>query len=195
MTYPSFKAEWLGRRVDYDHVYAYQCVDLILEYIKECYGISSGVWGNAIDYWTHPSAPLLKKFDKVATKSPRQGDIVVFNGLSGNPYGHIAIADRSASGGYVVCLEQNGQTGGGSGRYGDAIRLRSISTARIAGVLRPKASTPAPVYYTVRSGDTLTAIASRFGLTLTQLEKLNPVTNFKSRNYDRIAIGERVRVR
>lgn len=141
MSYSSFKSSWTGRRVDYDHVYAYQCVDLILIYIKEEYGLASGVWGNAIDYWRRPSAPLLTKFDLVGGTDCKQGDIVVLNGLAGNPYGHIGICD-SQDGSNVTILEQNGN-GSGTGTGGDAVRLRAIPKSRIAGLLRPKGA-PAP---------------------------------------------------
>lgn len=141
MAYANFKQRWQGGRIDYDHVYAYQCVDLILIYIKEEYGLASGVWGNAIDYWRRPSAPLLTKFDLLATTDARQGDIVVLNGLAGNPYGHIGICD-SATPTVVNILEQNG-SGSGTGTGLDSIRVRGVPKSRIAGILRPKAA-PVP---------------------------------------------------
>lgn len=153
MDYSQFKAEWLGKRVDYDHVYAYQCVDLILEYIKECYGIPSGVWGNAIDYWNHPSTPLLDKFDKISTTTCVQGDIVILYGMPGNPYGHIGVCDHQDASG-VWLLEQN-KNGDATGLGGSAIGVyRAIPTSRIAGVLRSKSApvpqpTPAPASSTV----------------------------------------------
>lgn len=145
MTYAQFKAEWLGRRVDYDHVYYYQCVDLILQYIKECYGIPTGVWGNAIDYWYRPSSPLLKKFKKVSASTKAQpGWIAIYFGHTGNPYGHIAIVDTPGSTSDKV-LEQNGATGGGTGTGGDAIRCaRSIEKSRLAGYLAPITAATAP---------------------------------------------------
>ncbi len=141
MTYSGFKSEWLGRRIDYDHVYNYQCVDLILEYLKECYGIPSGVYGNAIDYWNSPSPTLLKHFTKVSGSATHQGDIVVFKGTSTSPYGHIGIADKEDSLN-VTILEQNG-FGSGSGTGRDAIELRALPRTHVAGLLRPK-SVPAP---------------------------------------------------
>jgi hypothetical protein len=143
--YDAFKGRWLGRRVDYDHVYAFQCVDLILQYLYEEFGIASGVWGNAIDYWYHPQNVLLAKFDKLATTDCHKGDIVIFYGLSGNPYGHIGICE-SQDGSNVTILEQNG-AGGATGTGRDAIELRAIPKSRIAGVLRPKGGavpTPTP---------------------------------------------------
>lgn len=153
MSYATFKARWNGSRVDYDHVYAYQCVDLILEYIKEEYGIASGVWGNAIDYWNRPSAPLLAKFDVVPGKDCQQGDIVPLYGLAGNPYGHIGICE-SQTADTVTLLEQNA-TGSGDGLGKSAIGVyRQIPKSRVPGVLRPKVApvpppAPAPARSTV----------------------------------------------
>lgn len=150
MTYTNFKSEWNGRRVDYDHVYAYQCVDLILQYVKETAGLATGVWGNAIDYWNKPTAVLLQKFDKIATQTPQQGDIVVLYGLSGNPYGHIGICDSVAST-TVRLLEQNA-TGSADGLGRSAIGVwRDIPKSRIAGVLRLKAPVVAPAPPPARS--------------------------------------------
>ena len=137
MAYQDFKKRWLGGRYDYDKVYAYQCVDLILIYIKEEFGLASGVWGNAIDYWARPSAPLLTKFDLVSGSNAQPGDIVVLYGLAGNPYGHIGICD-SVTPTVINILEQNGAwSATGLGR--DAISVRGIPKSRVAGLLRPKA--------------------------------------------------------
>lgn len=144
MTYQDFKVRWNGRRINYDGVYFYQCVDLILQYIADCYGITSGVWGNAIDYWYNPKAPLLQKFDKLATTNCQPGDIVVLFGLNGNIYGHIGICDHQDANN-VWMFEQNGATGNGSGTGKDAPQVwRSVPKTRIAGILRPKPSQPAP---------------------------------------------------
>lgn len=137
MTLAAFEKKWLGGRTDYDKVYAYQCVDLILQYIAEHDGIKTGVWGNAIDYWRYPSPALLKKYKKISSKTPQRGDIVIFNGNVGNPYGHIAIAVSPTK-----MLEQNGATGDGDGKGGDEIRYRTIPQSRIAGILRPISSKP-----------------------------------------------------
>lgn len=142
MSYKSFKNRWLGKRVDYDRVYGYQCVDLIKQYADEEFGLKAGVWGNAVDYWYNPSPALLKKFDRLSTKNARIGDIVIFRGVNNNPYGHIGIADRSSGLFRLATLEQNGATGNGSGVRGDAIRVRNIFKTRMFGVLRPKTAKP-----------------------------------------------------
>ena len=145
-------------------MYAFQCVDLVLEYVKECFGLASGVSGNAIDYWTHTSPALLQKFDLVATNQTQQGDIVVLYGLSGNPYGHIGIADHQDASG-VWLLEQNG-TGSGDGLGRSAIGVyRAIPLSRIAGVLRPKvAAVPPPPAAPARQTVTLPAWAQSWRL-------------------------------
>lgn len=187
----NFVNRWIGNRIDYDGVYRYQCVDLILQYVAELYGLRSGVWGNAIDYWTKPTAALLTKFDKVQTQKPQAGDIVVLNGLSGNPYGHIMIAINGVTG-----LEQNGSTGNGSGVGGDAVRTRTIPLSRIAGVLRPKAAAPAPKpqpapagVYKIQAGDTFWALEKRFGMAEGTLQKLNPGVDPR-----KLAVGQYIKV-
>lgn len=138
MTYESFKAKYINKRVDYDKVYGYQCVDLVKQYLHDVFAMRPKAWGNAIDYWYNTNPEILKKFDKLSTSSARKGDIVIFKGVNGNPYGHIGVADSHAGRFTVATLEQNGSTGNGSGVRNDAIRVRSIVKWRIAGVLRPK---------------------------------------------------------
>jgi hypothetical protein len=138
MSYTVFKDRWIGKRTDIDGAYRYQCVDLIRQYMHDELGLTGrGAWGNAIDYWTKTNQNVLNKFVKVAGTDAKRGDIVVFNGLSGNPYGHIGIIDANDTS-RVLILEQNGSTGNGSGTGEDAIRLRWVSKLRIAGLLRIK---------------------------------------------------------
>lgn len=142
MSYISFRNKWLGRRVDYDRVYGYQCVDLIKQYMAEEKGLKPGAWGNAIDYWYSTNSTVLKHYDKIATNNFRAGDIVILKGVNGNPYGHIGIASGASRPYYRQILEQNGSSGNGSGTGGDAIRERYIPTWRVLGVLRPKVAKP-----------------------------------------------------
>lgn len=151
--YNSFKNEWNGRKIDYDHVYAYQCVDLILQYAYEVLGVVGVVRGNAIDYWTKPSEALTAKMDKLASTDAQPGDIVVLrtNGTQPGDFsgdGHIGICDH-ADGASVWLLEQNA-LGGGNGDGKNAIGVwRAIPKTRIAGILRlrpvPPPPAPAPV--------------------------------------------------
>lgn len=148
MSYQTFKAEWSGRRVDFDHIYGFQCVDLIVQY---CYESGfTGVYGNAIDYANRPSPAFVQHFDRVGDY--KQGDVVVLYGLAGNPYGHIGILDADA-GANVRLLEQNA-TGSGDGLGRSAIGVwRDIPKSRVAAIWRLKSvgapPAPAPARSTV----------------------------------------------
>lgn len=188
MTYQEFENRWLGKRVDYDGVFGYQCVDLIKQYLRSRFGLRPGSWGNAIDYWRYTNPAILKKFDKVSSTNAKRGDIVILKGLSGNPYGHIGIATGRNTTTTVEILEQNGSTGGGSGTGKDAIRKRAVLKSRIAGLLRPKSTTK--LYYTVQAGDTLTSIAKKFNTSIAKLVFWNAI-----KNPNIISVGRRLRVR
>lgn len=45
MTYKEFEKKYLGKAVDFDGVAGVQCVDLVDQYLKDCFGIT-GVWCN-----------------------------------------------------------------------------------------------------------------------------------------------------
>jgi surface antigen len=120
----------------------YQCVSLVKQYLRECYGLEPGAWGDAIHYWTQTNQTLLTKFYQVSNTEAQKGDIAILWGLAGNTYGHIGIATGGLTATQVEILEQNGSTGGGTGTGGDAIRTRHVDRSRVAGLLRP-ASIPA----------------------------------------------------
>jgi len=186
----SFTTSWLGKIIDIDGVFKYQCVDLIQLYIRDGFGFPVRTRGNAIDWWTHTATDIQSKFDRIATQTPQKGDIVVLNGLAGNPYGHIVLCIDNLSPSTFLALEQNGATGNGDGKNGDVIRTRQILNSRIAGVLRPKSSINAPVleYYTIRPRDTFWALERAWGMPAGQLQKLNPTLDPR-----RLQIGQRIR--
>lgn len=140
MIYAQFKVEWSGRRVEYDHVFIFQCVDLILEYCREVCNLPNGIWGNAIDYANNPTNTFKANFERVYSNY-QPGDIVVLKGLVGNPFGHIGLFDRETEEG-VWLLEQNA-TGSGDGLGRSAIGVwRAIPISRIVAVWRYKGVTP-----------------------------------------------------
>ncbi len=155
MTYNEFANKWIGKRVDTDGFPSYgkfQCVDLVKQYMSECYGVPYGAYGNAINYWTNTHPNILAKFNKVTGSAGQIGDIVVLKGLDGNPYGHIGMCTGGVSASSIEILEQNGSTGTGSGLAGNAIRKRYVPRYRVAGLLRPKPQAPTTVRATLRAG-------------------------------------------
>lgn len=208
MTFSGFKKKWLGKRIDYDHVYLYQCVDLIKQYWYEVYGVSAGSWGNAYDYWRRPHKDMLKYFNRVAGSRVKTGDVVVFYPLnSSRPYGHIGVATGRATSTSVEVLEQNGgwpMTALGLGT--DAIRATYIKRSRVAGIIRRKStspSQPAPIRIVrVKPGWGLSNVAkaAKFKdwwsptrwMAITKLNVGN--TNWRKFNKS-LHAGQRVRVR
>jgi LysM repeat protein len=64
---------------------------------------------------------------------------------------------------------------------------------KLTSVVKPKPPTPpAKVYYTCKSGDTLTSIAAKCHTTVATLIKLNPQ---KKKNPDALNVGEKIRVK
>ena len=144
--YTNFKIEWNTHRVDYDHVFYYQCVDLILEYMKEVGHVAAGISGNAIDYWYHPSPALVNACVKIAKTDLIQGDIVCLAPIDAQPIhaeGHIGLLD-SKTVTTVRPLEQNALgTGDGLGKNAIGV-YRDIPMTRVLGGWRPKSTIPAP---------------------------------------------------
>ena len=100
--YTDFRNEWLGKRIDYDRAYAYQCVDLAKLYLDKVLGLgkieSLGDAKNVANNRLFAGREIIK-----GTTDLMQGDIII---RTKGKYGHIAIVDHIA-GGKVYVLEQN----------------------------------------------------------------------------------------
>ena len=127
-----FKETWLGKRIDYDGGYGFQCVDLAKLYLERL-----GFWkikplGNAKQV---PQADLFNTGREkiVGTDDLMQGDIII---KTQGKYGHIAIVDRIV-GGKVFVLEQNGSwKNSWSGTGPNAIRVQPYKLSFYDLVLR-----------------------------------------------------------
>ena len=109
MTYQEFKNKYNGRPLDFDGFYGYQCMDLAQFYNKEVVN-GARLMGNAKDVWdTYPQ----DKYTKIAntpTGVPLKGDIVIWKGMPGNQYGHIAVFDNGNVNSFVS-FDQNWPVG------------------------------------------------------------------------------------
>lgn len=117
MTLDEFIKKHNGEKVDFDKKYGYQCVDLFRQYCSDVLNIPqpAGVTG-AREFYTEyekksVEVKYLQKLPYPENK-PIAGDVVIFDKMRGNPYGHVAIviaADKN----YIKVLEQDGysQTG------------------------------------------------------------------------------------
>jgi hypothetical protein len=137
----NFINEWMNRKLDTDGYPSYnkfQCVDVIRKYQTDVIKMPL-VGGNAIDYWYHYPCDqtLQQNFTRIAnswTFVPKLGDIVIFAGTSGNPYGHIGICSSAADVFWMTVFEQNDPN------YSPChYKAYNYISPKCLGVLRPKA--------------------------------------------------------
>ena len=132
--YKDFAKKRVGKRVDYDGSYGFQCADLAKQYISEAleFGKIGALW-NAKDM---PKSPFFANREKIkGTKNLMQGDIII---SSHGQYGHVAVVDHVLNG-KVYVLEQNGSgKDSGSGLGANAIRIQPYRLDFYNTVLRCK---------------------------------------------------------
>lgn len=134
-TKDEFLRKYLGQKIEYDGVAPYQCVDYIKLYLKKCFGISPGSWGDARQYFIRFNdkswdgfEQMHKYFYRITGKTlPQKGDIVVLEGT----YGHVGVASGRSDNKYYWMYEQNFQ----SNKF---VQLNQHMYANMLGVLRPK---------------------------------------------------------
>ena len=130
----NFVQKRLGKRVDYDGAYGFQCADLAKQYISEAleFGKIGALW-NAKDM---PKSPFFANWEKIkGMKNLMQGDIII---RSKGQYGHVAVVDHVLNG-KVYVLEQNGSgKDSGSGLGANAIRIQPYNLSFYDTILRCK---------------------------------------------------------
>lgn len=195
---------WYGLRkgIDTDGWYGFQCKDLVNAY---------SIWlgrpftaGNAEALWRVAQNPWWTKIP--ATSAPKTGDVfVMWYSAGGVQYGHTGIV-RSAYSTTFKSLDQNWVNSNLNSGSPPALVSHPRNSAKvqygIRGYLRPKMTTstptPAPippivtpVYYTVKSGDTVGAICAKYGISIETFKKLNPTVT----NINVISVGQKLRVK
>jgi len=138
MTLEEFVNKYNGKPVDFDGVYGAQCVDLARQYWKEKEGIkehtgSCSTTGGAKDlYLDYNKMPLEKKyFTRSSTKSPKQGDVVIWDSIDKNKFGHVAICLGLLGTDSIIVFEQDGFKQ-------DGAKVNVRSKKNMLGVLRKK---------------------------------------------------------
>ena len=130
----NFVQKRLGKRVDYDGAYGFQCADLAKQYIDEGLEFGRiGALGNAKDM---PKSPFFSNREKIkGMRNLMQGDIII---RSQGQYGHVAIVDHVLNW-KVYVLEQNGSgKNSGSGLGANAIRIQPYNLSFYDTILRCK---------------------------------------------------------
>lgn len=164
-----------------------------------------GVKNSAYRLGFHPGVDYGTKTG-TAVKAPESGFV---RWLWSNTYGYVAALVRSN--GDVIWFAHNsrkgttgsvkkgtviaytGNTGWSTGPHSHVEYRLKGDQNRVIDFEKWLAANPEPkpVYYIVRSGDTMTAIAKKHGLTLTKIKALNP----QIKDINKISIGQRVRVK
>lgn len=109
MNYDEFERKYIGVPVDFDGVAGVQCVDLVDQYLKDCFGITD-VWvQGAKDIYNNFSqfGDLVANFDRIPNTPDlvvNKGDIIVWGGGS---WGHTGIGNGQGNKRYFVSLEEN----------------------------------------------------------------------------------------
>lgn len=158
MTYEQFEKKYLGVAVDYDHSAGVQCVDLVDQYLYDCFGIT-GVWvTGARDFYNNFNSwpAMTAAFTRIANTRDlvvQQGDIVIWGG---GTWGHCAIGTGQGNIDWFESIEQNTL-----GRHEPTQKVQHIfnrtygvdGCAPVLGVLRPKKSieSTCKVTYTIKT--------------------------------------------
>lgn len=103
MTIKRFICNNLGKKVDFDGKFGFQCVDLYRQYCKDVLEIpqTPAVEG-AKDIWEKHGS-LKQSKDSFAV-----GDILIYDATPTNKYGHVCILVALLDSDTFVVLEQNG---------------------------------------------------------------------------------------
>ena len=103
MTLKRFIVNNLGKKVDFDNKFGFQCVDLYRQYCKDVLGIpqTPAVEG-AKDIWENHGS-LKQSKDSFAV-----GDILIYDSTPTNKYGHVCILVSLLDSDTFVVFEQNG---------------------------------------------------------------------------------------
>ena len=119
MTFNEFIKTYYGKAVDFDKAAGKQCVDLIKLYLKECFNISAGAWGNAHAYFDYFSIRPELKANFIRIKNsrkfvPMKGDICVWSKKM-NKYGHVSVATGKGDTDHFESFDMN--WGGEAAKY------------------------------------------------------------------------------
>lgn len=129
MTAEEFYKKHVGKAVDIDGAYSYQCVDLFKAFTKENYGIynynCTNGWASGL--WIYrKSKPYYQHFVEVSLNELQDGDWLFWNnGSESAPNSHVAMYYKG---------KFFGQNQGGKPHAS----LKLYSTSGVLGVLRPK---------------------------------------------------------
>jgi hypothetical protein len=130
MTISEFKNKYLGKYIDFDGYYGYQCVDVFRQYCKDVLKIPehTGAVKSAKDlFLKYNELPLEQKYFDRYIDDFEVGDVIVFNN---GEHGHVAIILNEEKE-KVQVLEQDGYKQ-------DGVKINTYFKSQALGTLRCK---------------------------------------------------------
>ena len=116
MNLEEFKKKYLGKKVDFDKSFGYQCVDLFRQYCNDVWNLphTGAVEGAKDLFLNYEKLPLEKKYlEKIDIKNLKIGDVIIWGESVSNKWGHVAIFLQNIGETSCLVLEQNGFTQAG----------------------------------------------------------------------------------
>lgn len=98
---------YVGKFVDFDGYYAFQCMDLAVSYVYDLTDGKTRMWGNAKDAIKNSLPTGWKVVQNVASTVPKKGWIAVYTTGVYSQYGHIGIVYNGGNTSQFQILEQN----------------------------------------------------------------------------------------
>lgn len=142
MLYNEYKTQWIGKKVDFDNAYWYQCVDLARHYHKAMFGTDMWpFWWTAWTWWQKfkVSPQFFSTIRVEKYQIPPVWAIVFFSPQSiGNIEWHVAIVDYCQIWGDKIDVLGQNALGWGGGTWWNAIRVGTYDLSKIAWWVIPK---------------------------------------------------------
>lgn len=133
MSLTDFIRKYTNRKIDFDGVFGYQCVDLFRQYCEEVLEIEhTGSVNSAKELFVnYEHYPKLKTHFERLTNDFEVGDIIIWNYSSNNSYGHVAIIIEVIDDFNIKVIEQDGFKQ-------DGVKMKIYNPRYALGVLRFK---------------------------------------------------------
>ncbi len=124
---------YIGKYIDPDLVYGYQCMDVVVQYGLDLTGGKFRFWGNAKDAILNQLPTGWKLIENKPDTLPQKGDIAVFTvGNFDNKYGHIGLVYGDINLNTFTILEQNWD-----GEADTPCKLRTDNYTGVSHFIRP----------------------------------------------------------
>lgn len=106
MTAKNWLDSRVGKKIDDDGAYGFQCMDLYADYQRYCLQVPVRGAAAAKDVWNSYNPDVFTKIVNTPSFIPQRGDVAIW-GTGIGQYGHIAICEGESNVNWFVSLDQN----------------------------------------------------------------------------------------